>query len=180
MRPGIWHPPADGPRRKAVYCGIGVQGGNVMVSIKERLEADIRNAMRARNQERLDTLRFLKSRIQLVEKDALKELDDAGVTEVVAKQVKDRRESIQMFGDGGRADLVAKEEASLAVLQEYMPEQLDDDAIATLARQAIAEVGAAGPGDRGKVMGRIMPQVRGKADGSQVNAIVSRLLESAG
>ena len=151
-----------------------------MASIKDRLEEDIRNTMRARNRERLDTLRFLKSQIQLTEKNNLKELDDSGVTDVIAKQVKDRRESIEMFGQGGRADLVAKEEASLSILLEYMPEQLTDEEIVALAQQAIADTGAAGPGDRGKVMGRIMPQVRGKADGSQVNAIVSRLLEAGG
>ena len=151
-----------------------------MVTIKDRLEEDIRNTMRARDRERLETLRFLKSQIQLTEKNNLTELDESGVTDVVAKQVKDRRESIEMFGQGGRADLVAKEEASLAILLEYMPEQLGEDEIEALARQAIADTGAAGPGDRGKVMGRIMPQVRGKADGSQVNAIVSRLLETAG
>ena len=151
-----------------------------MATIKDRLEEDIRNTMRARDRERLETLRFLKSQIQLTEKNNLKDLDESGVTDVVAKQVKDRRESIEMFGQGGRADLVAKEEASLAILLEYMPEQLDEDEIEAIARQAIVDTGAAGPGDRGKVMGRIMPQVRGKADGSQVNAIVSRLLESAG
>ena len=151
-----------------------------MASIKERLEEDIRSAMRARNRERLDTLRFLKSQIQLVEKNGLKELDDDGVTDVITKQAKDRRESIEMFGQGGRADLVEKEQAALAILQEYMPEQMDSAAIEALARQVIAEVGATGPGDRGKVMGRIMPQVRGKADGSEVNAAVSRLLESLG
>ena len=149
-----------------------------MANIKDRLDEDIRNTMRARNRERLDTLRFLKSQIQLTEKNNLKELDDAGVTDVIAKQVKDRRESIEMFGQGGRADLVAREEASLAILLEYMPEQLSDAEIEALARQAVADTGAAGPGDRGKVMGRIMPQVRGKADGSQVNAIVSRILET--
>lgn len=151
-----------------------------MATIKDRLEEDIRNTMRARDRERLETLRFLKSQIQLTEKNNLKELDESGVTDVVAKQVKDRRESIEMFGQGGRADLVAKEEASLTILLEYMPEQLGEDEIEAIARQAIADSGASGPGDRGKVMGRIMPQVRGKADGSQVNAIVSRLLETAG
>ena len=151
-----------------------------MATIKDRLEEDIRNTMRARDRERLETLRFLKSQIQLTEKNNLTELDESGVTDVVAKQVKDRRESIEMFGQGGRADLVAKEEASLAILLEYMPEQLGEEEIEAIARQAIADAGASGPGDRGKVMGRIMPQVRGKADGSQVNAIVSRLLEAAG
>ena len=96
-----------------------------MTSIKERLEDDIRSAMRARNRERLDTLRFLKSQIQLVEKNNLKELDDEGVTDVITKQAKDRRESIEMFGQGGRDDLVSKEQAALAILQEYMPEQMD-------------------------------------------------------
>ena len=151
-----------------------------MTSIKERLEEDIRNTMRARDRERLGTLRFLKSQIQMAEKNALKELDDDGVSDVITKQVKERRESIEMFGQGGRADLVEQEQAALAVLLEYMPEQMDTDAIESLARQVISEVGAAGPSDRGKVMGRIMPQVRGKADGSEVNAVVSRLLESLG
>ncbi len=151
-----------------------------MTSIKERLEEDIKDTMRARDRERLETLRFLKSQIQLTEKNALQDLDDSGVTEVITKQAKDRRESIEMFGQGGRDDLVAKERAALAILQEYMPEQMDTDAIEALARQVITEVGATGPGDRGKVMGRIMPQVRGKADGSEVNAAVSRLLESLG
>ncbi len=150
------------------------------MSIKERLEEDIRNAMRSRDQERLDALRFLKSQIQLIEKNALKELDEPGVIEVVAKQAKDRRESIQMFGDGGRDDLVVKERAALAVMLEYLPEQFSIEELENLARQVIADVGATGASDRGKVMGRIMPQVRGKADGSAVNAVVSRLLESLG
>ena len=148
-----------------------------MARIKDRLEEDIRNAMRARDRDRLDTLRFLKSQIQLVEKNNLTELDDSGVTDVVAKQAKDRRESIEMFGQGGRDDLVAKEEASLAILHEYLPEQMSEAEIEALAQQAIADVGATGASDRGKVMGRLMPQVRGKADGSQVNAIVGRLLQ---
>ena len=150
------------------------------MSIKERLEEDIRYAMRARDQERLDALRFLKSQIQLVEKNNLKELDEAGVVDVVAKQVKDRRESIQMFSDGGRDDLVSQETAALAVVQEYLPEQLGVAELEALARQAIADLGATGLSDRGKVMGRIMPQVRGKADGGDVNAVVARLLETAG
>ena len=151
-----------------------------MTTIKDRLEEDIRNTMRARDRERLETLRFLKSQIQLAEKNALADLDDDGVSDVITKQAKDRRESIEMFGQGGRNDLVEKEQAALAILMEYMPEQMDSDAIESLARQVIADVSAAGPGDRGKVMGRIMPQVRGKADGSEVNAVVSRLLESLG
>jgi uncharacterized protein YqeY len=159
---------------------IGTGDGGAIMSIKERLEEDIRNAMRSRDQERLDALRFLKSQIQLIEKNALKELDEPGVVEVVAKQAKDRRESIQMFGDGGRDDLVVKERAALAVMLGYLPEQFSIEELEDMARQAIADVGATGASDRGKVMGKIMPQVRGKADGSEVNAVVSRLLESLG
>ena len=151
-----------------------------MPNIKERLDEDIRKTMRARDRERLETLRFLKSQIQLAEKNALKEFDDSGVTEVITKQAKDRRESIEMFGQGGREDLVEKERAALAILQEYMPEQMTLDQIESLARQVIADVGASGASDRGKVMGRIMPQVRSKADGNEVNAVVSRLLEALG
>ena len=94
------------------------------MTLREKLEEDIRNAMRSRNQERLGTLRFLKSQIQLVEKDRRKTLDEAGLIEVIAKQVKDRRESLQMFEQGNRPDLVAKESAALAVLQEYLPAQM--------------------------------------------------------
>ena len=84
------------------------------------------------------------------------------------------------LGDGGRDDLVVKERAALAVMLEYLPEQFSIEELEDMARQAIADVGAIGASDRGKVMGRIMPQVRGKADGSAVNAVVSRLLESLG
>ena len=98
--------------------------------------------------------------------------------EVVAKQVNDRRESIRMFEQGGRADLVAKESAELAVLETYLPPQLSREELTQLIRDTIQEVGAATARDKGKVMGRLMPQVRGKADGNEVNALVSELLDS--
>ena len=132
--------------------------------------------MRSQNRQRLDALRFLKSAIQLVEKDQQKALDDTGVTEVIAKQVKERRESIRMFEEGGRSDLVAKESAELAVLEEYMPPQMSAEQLATLIRDVIQEVGAETPRDKGRVMGRLMPQVRGLADGAQVNALVDEIL----
>ena len=147
-----------------------------VVMLKDRLEDDIRNAMRSKNRDRLETLRFLKSQIQLTEKDQLKELDEAGVVEVVAKQAKDRRESIQMFQQGNRPDLVDKESLVLSVFEEYLPPQMPEEEIIQVIKDAIEEVGAASPQDRGKVMGRIMPQLRGKADGSVVNALVSDIL----
>ena len=132
--------------------------------------------MRNRNQSRLDALRFLKNAIQLTEKDQMKDLDETAVLDVVAKQVKDRRESIRMFQEGGRDDLVAKESAELTILEEYMPPQLDQEELTRIVREAIAEVGATTARDKGRVMGRVMPQVRGKADGSQVNILVDELL----
>ncbi len=149
------------------------------MSIKERLESDIRDAMRSRNQERLEALRFLKSQIQLTEKNQLKDLDEAGVVDVVAKEARNRRESIQMFQQGGRSDLVDKETAALAVMEEYLPAQLDADELARIVAAAIEEVGATSASDKGRVMGKVMPQVRGVADGGAVNALVTQMLEAA-
>lgn len=150
--------------------------GEIM-SIRERLEEDIRNAMRSRSQQRLEALRFLKSAINRVEIDRRVTLDDDGITEVVVRQVKDRRDSIRMFQEGNRQDLVEKETADLAILEEYMPPQLEEAELVALIEQTIKQVGAETIRDKGKVMGRLMPQVQGKADGQQVNAIVTRLLE---
>ena len=147
------------------------------MSIRERLEEDIRNAMRSRSQQRLEALRFLKSAINRVEIDRRVTLDDDGVTEVIVRQVKDRRDSIRMFQEGNRQDLVEKESADLVVLEEYMPPQLGEEELVALIEDTIRQVGAETIRDKGKVMGRLMPQVQGKADGQQVNAIVTRMLE---
>ena len=152
----------------------------VFMAIRERLETDIKAAMRSRNQQRLDALRYLKSAINRVEIDTRATLDDAGVVEVVTRQVKDRRDSIRMFEQGNRADLVAKEAADLAVLEEYLPPQLDESEIVRLVEEVIGQVGAVSIRDKGKVMGRLMPQVRGKADGALVNALVTQRLEAGG
>ena len=148
------------------------------MTIREKIEDDIRQAMRSQNRQRLDALRFLKNAIQMVEKDQQKALDDTGVTEVIAKQVKERRESIRMFEQGSRTDLVAKESAELAVLEEYMPPQMSAEQLSTLIREVIQQVAAETPRDKGRVMGRLMPQVRGLADGAQVNALVDEILGS--
>ena len=146
------------------------------MTIREKIDDDIRQAMRSQNQQRLDALRFLKNAIQMVEKAQQKSLDDTGVTEVIAKQVKERRERIRMFEEGSRTDLVAKESAELAVLEEYMPPQMSAEQLSTLIREVIQQVGAETPRDKGRVMGKLMPQVRGLADGTQVNALVDEIL----
>jgi uncharacterized protein YqeY len=149
------------------------------MTLRERLEDDIRSAMRSRNQERLDALRFIKSQIQLTEKNQQKDLDEPGVIEVIAKQAKERRESIQMFQEGNRTDLVAKETVALAVVEEYLPPQMTREDLVKIVEEAIQQVGAISARDKGKLMGRLMPLVRGKADGAIVNAVVTELLEKA-
>lgn len=105
-----------------------------------------------------------------------KTLDDAGVIDVITKEVKQRKESIEEFKKGNRQDLVAKEEAELAILLEYLPKQMSREEIISAARQAIKEVEAQGPKDKGKVMQKLMPQLKGKAEGSVINEIVTGLL----
>lgn len=151
-----------------------------MTKLREQIESDIVAAMRSRDQGRLDALRFLKSAIQAQEKTKGSDLDEAGLIQVISKQVNDRRESIQMFRQGNRDDLVAKESAALAVLEAYMPPQLSREELEQLVRQVIEEVGASSMRDKGRVMGKLMPQVRGKADGAQVNALVDQVLGAGG
>jgi uncharacterized protein YqeY len=150
------------------------------MTLREKIESDIVQAMRARDQGRLDALRFLKSAILEAEKSRGESLDDEAVTQVITKQVNNRRESIRMFQKGNREDLVAKESMELAVLEGYLPAQLSQEELAQLVQRVIEEVGATTIRDKGRVMGRLMPQVRGKADGTEVNALVEQILEPAG
>jgi len=132
--------------------------------------------MRARDELRMLVLRSLLSSMNYAEIAKQKKLDDGGVIEVIGKEIKQRKESIEAYDKGNRQDLSAKEKAELAILQEYMPAQMGRDEIVSIVRAVIAEVGAKGPGDKGKVMQKLMPQVKGKADGNEVNSIVTDLL----
>lgn len=135
--------------------------------------------MRKSDRVRLSTLRLTRAEIHNAEIAKGKALDDAGVIEVLSREIKKRRESITEFEKGHRQDLVAKEQAELAILLEYLPPQMPRDEIETLAHRAIEEVGARGPGDKGKVMGKLMPQVKGKAEGKLVSDVVSELLSGS-
>ena len=150
------------------------------MTMREKLEDDIRQSMRDRNQVRLDALRFLKSAVQAAEKTGGESLDDARMVDVVAKQVNDRRESIRMFQEGNRTDLVAKESAELQVLEEYLPPQMSREDLESLIQELVSQVGATSIRDKGKLMGRLMPQVKGKADGAIVNELATQILESLG
>jgi hypothetical protein len=132
--------------------------------------------MRARDDQRTQTLRMAMAAAHNLKIARGRDLTDDEVTDVLTKQVKQRRESIAMFRDAGREDRAAAEEAEAAILAEFLPEQLDEAQIEQLARSAIAEAGAAGPGDMGRVMGRLSPQMRGRADGRVVSDVVRRLL----
>lgn len=146
------------------------------MSLKEQLSADLREALKAKDERRKGTLRFLMAAVHNAEIEAGGELDDGGVLAVISKQAKQRRDSIEEFRKGGRDDLVAKEEAELALLMGYLPQQMSRDEITEEARKVIAETGAGGPGDKGKVMPVLINKLRGRAEGREINEIVTELL----
>ena len=148
------------------------------VSIRQRLDADLREALRAGDERRKSALRVALASLHNAEIEAGHALDDDGAIAVLAKEVKQRRESIEEFRKGNRQDLVDREEAELASLMPYLPEQMSRQEIMNAARQVIGEVGAAGPGDKGKVMPVLMGRLRGRADGREVNEVVTELLSA--
>jgi uncharacterized protein YqeY len=146
------------------------------MSLKARITDDMKNAMRAKDTERLATIRLLTAAIKQKEVDERIELDDAAVVGVLDKMVKQRKDSIAAFEQGNRPDLAAKEAAEMAVLQAYLPERLSAEAVAAEVKAIVAELGATGPGDMGKVMGAVKARLAGKADMGQVSAAVKAAL----
>ena len=144
------------------------------MSLKEKLANDMKEAMKAREagKERLSVIRLVRGAIRQIEIDQRVELDDEGVLAVISKEVKQRRDSIEEFKKGGREDLVAQNEADIAILMEYLPAQLTEAEVKVLVDEAVAAVGAKDPKDMGKVMKELMPKVKGKADGKLVNQLV--------
>jgi uncharacterized protein YqeY len=146
------------------------------MSLKEQLNIDLREALRSGDEHRKAALRMVLAALHNAEIEARGELDDSAILGVLAKEVKQRRESIEEFRKGRREDLVAREEAQLAFIQPYLPQQMTREEIIEAARNVIAEVGARGPADKGKVMPVLINQLRGRADGREINAIVTELL----
>lgn len=146
------------------------------MSLKEQLTNDMKEAMKAKEKERLAVIRMVRGAIKQQEIDGKKELDDDGVIAVISKEVKMRRDSIAEFEKGGREDLVAQNEAEIAFLMPYLPQQLSEDEVRALVKEAVEQTGAASPKDMGKVMGALMPKVKGKADGKLVNTLVKEAL----
>jgi len=146
------------------------------MSLKARINDDMKAAMRARETDRLGTIRLLLAAIKQREVDDRVELDDAAITAVVDKMIKQRKDSITQFEQAGRDDLVAKEKAEVDVLVAYMPAQLSDAEVAAEVQKAVAEIGATGPQDMGKVMGVVKPRLAGRADMTAVSALVKAAL----
>ncbi|HKR38837.1 MULTISPECIES: GatB/YqeY domain-containing protein [Paraburkholderia] len=146
------------------------------MSLKDQINDDMKTAMRARESERLATIRLLLAAIKQREVDDRVTLDDAGITAVIDKMIKQRKDSISQFEAAGRTDLVEKEAAELVVLTAYMPAQLSDAEIAAEVQAAVAQVGAAGPQDMGKVMGVLKPKLAGRADMTAVSGLVKAAL----
>jgi hypothetical protein len=148
----------------------------IPVTLHERLHAELIDAMRAKDALRRDVLRMAEASIYAVEKRDRRELSEDEVVGILTREVKTRRESIQAFRAGGREDLVAKEEAEIAILAVFLPRQLTDDEVRSLVDETIAETGATSVKDLGRVMGRLSPKTRGRADGKRTSELVSQAL----
>ena len=147
-------------------------------SLKDRITDDMKSAMKARETERLSAIRLLLAAIKQREVDERITLDDAGVTVVVDKLIKQRRDSVQQYEQAGREDLAAAERAEIDVLSPYLPAQLSAEEVTAAVKAAIAQTGASSPADMGKVMGILKPQLAGKTDLAAVSQLVKSALQS--
>jgi uncharacterized protein len=144
--------------------------------LRDRLTEEMKDAMKARDELRLSTIRMVRSAVRNKEIDLKREMADQEVVETISTLVKQRRESIRMFAEASRDDLVAKEEKELAILLAFLPQQLSRDEVAELVIRVIAECGAQGGKDMGRVMKALMPHVAGRADGKMVSELVKEKL----
>ena len=149
------------------------------MTLKEQITDDMKTAMRAKDSERLGTIRLLLAAMKQKEVDERVELDDALVVAIVDKMVKQRKDSIAAFTTGGRADLADKEAAEIKVLEVYLPQRMSAEETVAAVKAIVAELGASGPGDMGKVMGVVKTRLAGKADMGQVSAAVKAALSGA-
>jgi len=153
------------------------QSSNVS-PLKQKLVDDLKQALRGGDTVRRSVIRLVMAAIKNAEIARQSSLDDADILGIIAKEVRQRRESIEAFKQGDRPDLVAQEEAELAILDGYLPQQMTREEILQAARKVIEEVGAQGPSDKGKVMPKLIAQLKGRADGREINAVVTELLIS--
>ena len=147
------------------------------MDLKAQLKSDLAAAMREGDAEKRNTLRMLLAAIKQIEVDDRVTLDDEGVQSVLSKQAKQRRESIEHATNAGRLEMAADEEAELTIIEAYLPQMMSEEAVRQVAGEIIAEVGATGMKDMGRVMGQLMPRLQGQADGGTVSKVVRQLLQ---
>ena len=146
-------------------------------NLAKRLNEDLKQAIRGGDTVKRSGIRLVLAAVQNAEIARQADLEDGDVLGIIAKEARQREESIEAFKQGNRQDLVAQEEAELAILQDYLPQQMTRDEVIAEAKKIIAEVGAQGPSDKGKVMPRLIAQLKGRADGREINAVVTELLK---
>lgn len=146
------------------------------MSLTQRLEQDMKTALKNKDKTKLSVIRMVRSAIKNAEIERGRPLEEGEVLDVLSRELKQRKESLQEFEKAGRTELVEKMKAEIAVVEAYLPTPLSEEELRELARQVIDEVGASSPADMGKVMKEIMPRVKGRADGKEVNRIVRELL----
>jgi len=145
-------------------------------SLAKEIQSQVITAMKAKDKARLGVLRMVQAAIKQVEVDERRELTDADVLKILTSYARKVKDQVKSYGEGGRADLLAAAEAELAIVGEFLPAEMSDADLEAVVKAAIAESGAAGPQDMGKVMKAVMPRTAGQADGSRVSAMVKTLL----
>lgn len=146
------------------------------MSLSERLNEDMKQAMKSQDKFRLSVIRMIRSSIKNIEIDQRKTLDDNEVLDILSREIKQRKDALQEFERAGREDLADSAKAEIAIISEYLPKQLTEEEIKAIVLQTIQEVGASSKAEMGKVMGALMPKVKGRADGKLVNQLVQQLL----
>ncbi|RUM44300.1 MAG: GatB/YqeY domain-containing protein [Hydrogenimonas sp.] len=149
-----------------------------MSQLKAKLQADLKTAMKEKDTFKRDVIRFVMSAIKQIEVDERKELSDADIEAILVKQIKQRNDAIDQFKDGGRDDLVEKNEKELEILRSYLPEPMSDDEVREILKEIIAETGAEGMKDMGKVMGAAKAKIGSRAEGRVINQIAKELLNA--
>ncbi|CAN7438293.1 GatB/YqeY domain-containing protein [Paenibacillus sp. LjRoot153] len=146
------------------------------MSLSDRLNEDMKQAMKSQDKFKLSVIRMVRSTIKNSEIDLKRPLDDNEVLDVLTREIKQRKDSLQEFAKAGRDDLADNLKAELVILAEYMPQQLSEEEVKAIVQQTIQQIGASSKADMGKVMTALMPQVKGRADGKLINQLVQQLL----
>jgi hypothetical protein len=147
------------------------------MGLNERLNEDMKQAMKQQDKFRLSVIRMLRSAVKNQEIERKKTLDDSEITDILVSELKQRKDSLHEFEKAGRSDLAEKVKAEIAVINEYLPQQLTEEELKAIVQQTIQETGASSRADMGKVMAAIMPKIKGRADGKLVNQMVQQFLQ---